>query len=394
MRGKRVFGVLAVAAIVAAALLLGATTMRPAQELPLGHVRQLEYPVTLDVDGAKLTIAVADTPEQRALGLSRVPELGWDEGVLFIFDNATKQDIDITQVEFPVDVLWLDESRLILGSDQNVKSGIFSPSVSTANERTKYAVMMSGGWIAAHGTSRNVVVLSEDPALPSFATRDTRTKEERPRPKPAAPIVLVGELPSSVLHDVPFVPQAPFGDWNDIRQANACEEASSLMAVRWAQGRGLGYREAEDLYLDMSAYQLSEYGFFHDTSVADTAQRILSEYLKYDATEVRYNIGVNDIREALARGNVVIVPTNGRLLDNPYYTPPGPEVHMVVVIGYEDATQQFITNDPGTRSGASLRFSYQNLIGATLDYASGDHEPDPRTTTAMIVVSPMGNPSP
>ena len=41
------------------------------------------------------------------------------------------------------------------------------------------------------------------------------------------------------LEAVPFVPQAPFGEWKDRRFQDGCEEATSLIAVAWAQKKSL-----------------------------------------------------------------------------------------------------------------------------------------------------------
>lgn len=389
MKKKLILIGLGLAAILAALLFLDRRGAF-APEAPVGHERFLEYPVVIDVDDTLLHVALANSEEQRDLHLSRVPSLEWDQGMLVAFDSADVHEIDIAGVQFPIDILWLDESRSILGSDKNLQAGLFTRSAKAPSRWTKYAVLVSGGWIEAHGIYRNTVVLSEDPALPQFATRDLRSDEEKQQAAPPEPIVLSGELPGSIVHDVPFVPQAPFGDWNDIRQANACEEASALMAVRWMRGEGIGRREAEDLFLAMWDWQEERYGNVLDTSVADTADWIIRDYLGYEQVSVQYGITVNDIRRELASGNLVIVPTDGRRLNNPYYSPPGPEVHMLVVIGYDDAQQQFITNDPGTRNGASLRYTYADLIDAVADYPSGYLEPSPRNVRAMIIVSPAG----
>ncbi len=39
-----------------------------------------------------------------------------------------------------------------------------------------------------------------------------------------------------VLLDIPFTPQAPFGEWSNPIYQDGCEEAVRLIAVRWARG--------------------------------------------------------------------------------------------------------------------------------------------------------------
>src|SRR4051812_4227943 len=47
-----------------------------------------------------------------------------------------------------------------------------------------------------------------------------------------------GNLPPRILLvGVPFTAQAPYGEWNDPKYGDGCEEASILMAAYWAKGQ-------------------------------------------------------------------------------------------------------------------------------------------------------------
>ncbi len=176
-------------------------------------------------------------------------------------------------------------------------------------------------------------------------------------------IVLAQEI-----SDVPFTPQAPYGQWNDPRQQQGCEEASALMTIRWVQRRGLAADEALRTMLAIAAFEKRSYGSYHDTSAADTIARIFLGYFKYPNVFLRKNILADDIIAALSKGLLVIVPVNGRALKNPFYKPPGPRDHMLVVIGYDSATHEFITNDPGTRHGEGFRYGRARMVNAIGDY--------------------------
>lgn len=189
-----------------------------------------------------------------------------------------------------------------------------------------------------------------------------------------------------LLEGVSFTPQAPFGNWNDPRQQDGCEEAAALMAVRWARGQSLTLAQAESEITAASDWELANYGGYHDTSVADTISRIFKGYFNYSNVEARYGISAQDIIRELEKGNLVIVPTDGRILNNPYFTPPGPERHMFVIKGYDYETGEFIVNDNGTRRGESMRYSRSNLFNAVMDYPTGYHEPMQGIVKAMIVV--------
>lgn len=189
-----------------------------------------------------------------------------------------------------------------------------------------------------------------------------------------------------VLLDVPFTAQAPFGDWDDPRQQAGCEEAVALMAMRWVQGRSLTLAEAEKEIIAISDFELKNYGHFHDTSAADTVSRIFKGYFKYNNIELKYDIQKEDIINELSKGNLVLVLANGQKLDNPYYNPPGPLEHALVIRGYDPKTKEFITNDSGTKRGESFRYPDHIVMNAINDYPTGLHEPINEIRKIMIVV--------
>lgn len=112
----------------------------------------------------------------------------------------------------------------------------------------------------------------------------------------------------------------------------------------------------------------------------------MKAYFGYENAFAKFDIGIEDIKAELARGNLVIIPIDGTKVENPYYTPPGPAKHKVVIRGYDDDTQEFITNDPGTKRGEAYRYGYQVLQNAIVDYPTGFNEPVDQIRTAMIVV--------
>ena len=194
-------------------------------------------------------------------------------------------------------------------------------------------------------------------------------------------------MPKKILIEVPFTVQAPYANWNDPRQENGCEEAVSLMARRWAEGKKLTSEEALREIIAISDFEKKKYGEFRDVSSEDTLEWIIKDYFGYKNAFLRYDITVEDIKKELAEGNVVIVPVDGRALKNPFYTQSGPERHKILIKGYDDATQEFITNDPGTRRGEGYRYGYAVVERALADYPTGKEQLIERVRSAMIIVS-------
>lgn len=191
--------------------------------------------------------------------------------------------------------------------------------------------------------------------------------------------------PAHILLDVPFTPQAPLANWADPRQQDGCEEASLIMANAWVHGETFTLQEAEQKIIAFSDWELRERGDFRDTSAEDTAQ-LMRDYLGYQNVRAEKGIATTDIVREVQDGNLVIVPVNGQRLGNPFYTPPGPSTHMLVIRGYDPATKEFISNDPGTRRGEQMRYREDILAGALQDYPTGYHGEQIPGDTAMIVV--------
>ncbi len=197
-------------------------------------------------------------------------------------------------------------------------------------------------------------------------------------------------MPASVLIPVTFTSQAPFANWKDLRQETGCEEAAVIMAMHWATGEILTPVKALHDIRAIADYELKHYGYYADTSAKDTMDIIFKEYFKYDNVALKYGIRIDDIKKELAKGHLALIPANGQALHNPHFTPPGPPHHMLLVTGYDDATQEFITNDPGTRAGENFRYSYATIASALQDYESGNDAPLKENRTAMIVVAKPG----
>lgn len=214
--------------------------------------------------------------------------------------------------------------------------------------------------------------------------------KNRVQPQPVPDTSFTPSIPdtvksSYVLLNVPFTSQAPTGNWADPRQEDGCEEASILMAWLWTQNKSITPTDAEKAIIDISDYELANYGNYNDLDAQDTA-KLMHDYYGYQKISVQISPTIDDIKNELRKGNLVLVPANGQKLGNPHYKVPGPTTHMLVIKGFDDAKGQFITNDPGTQYGKSYVYAYQTLFNAMVNYPSGDHLDQTGQPKAMIMV--------
>lgn len=220
------------------------------------------------------------------------------------------------------------------------------------------------------------------------ANRETVTKPT------TVPETIIPQFPTeipikSVLLNVPYTVQAPSGQWSDERFQDACEEANVLMAMRWVQGNDekvLEISDVEKTILEIEDYEQKDYGSVIDTSADDTLVRVVRGYFGYNKSRTEGVGRIEDIVRELLKGNVVITPMNGQVINNPHYKFPGPARHMILVRGYDAAKKELITNDTGMRDGRLFRYPENIFLNGIRDYPSGDHVPIVGNAKKMIVI--------
>ncbi len=187
-------------------------------------------------------------------------------------------------------------------------------------------------------------------------------------------------LPASLLIKVPFTPQAPTANWDELHN-EACEEASSIMAYAYFnQINSLPAVTVENEITKLTDWQNKEYGYYLSITTNETARMITSVYkMRTEITQISEQV----IKKALSENKLVIFPGNGQLLKNPNFKQPGPIYHMLVITGYNE--QGFITNDPGTRKGQDYQYSYDTLYQASGAWDHAKHEVDLSKKQIIIV---------
>jgi len=226
------------------------------------------------------------------------------------------------------------------------------------------------------------------------------TKKEKTTSKPQSPGVFPEKIPAQLSHltpaqtsnqtpeipsqhdlKVPFVPQAPFGVWDDLHN-NACEETAILLVHYYKKGSSLSKEQADSEIKKMVDYQIKKYGEHKDLNAQEIAD-LAKEFYGYKSVRVEYDFSWEEVKKKIVEGKPVIVPTAGYLLNNPYYRRPGPVYHALVIRGYN--AKELITNDPGTKRGEGYRYSYQTLDRAIHNW-TGSPETIEQGKRVMIII--------
>lgn len=97
------------------------------------------------IGNKKLLVDIADEPSEQEQGLSGRKSLGIDEGLLFIFPSSTPLMFWMKNMNFPIDIIWIDENMKVIGITKNLSPDTF-PATFSPPLPAKYVIEVNAGW--------------------------------------------------------------------------------------------------------------------------------------------------------------------------------------------------------------------------------------------------------
>ena len=117
-------------------------------------LESVEFPRgTVKIDGIVLEVQIADTDPRRARGLMFQEQLPLDEGMLLVFDDANKRSIWMLNMQFPLDVIWIDDNSKVVFIEKNVPpcktalETVTCPSYKGGSKDAKYVLEVTAGFV-------------------------------------------------------------------------------------------------------------------------------------------------------------------------------------------------------------------------------------------------------
>ena len=102
--------------------------------------------VVVKIDDIKILVELANTQEKRVQGLSNREKLEENAGLLFIFDRLDLHGIWMKDMNFAIDILWIDEDLKIIDIKQDAKVESY-PEVFLPKEIAKYVLEVNAGFV-------------------------------------------------------------------------------------------------------------------------------------------------------------------------------------------------------------------------------------------------------
>ncbi len=113
-----------------------------------------EFPIGLvKLDDKVLEVQIADTDPRRARGLMFQEQLPLDEGMLLVFDVANKNSIWMLNMQFSLDVIWIDDNGRVVFVEKNIPPCITALETVTCasyrggNKDAKYILEVTAGFV-------------------------------------------------------------------------------------------------------------------------------------------------------------------------------------------------------------------------------------------------------
>ena len=105
-------------------------------------------------------MAIASTDEQRIRGLSGSEKLNENQGMLFLFENPSKQGFWMNKMNYPIDIIWLDSNNEVVHIEKKLEPcklflacPVYNPQVDSL-----YVIELRSGFADSHSIENEMII--------------------------------------------------------------------------------------------------------------------------------------------------------------------------------------------------------------------------------------------
>lgn len=110
---------------------------------------------TVTIGESKVYVTVSNTPISRAQGLSGTTSLEPDTGMLFVFEEPGLYGFWMKEMNYSIDMLWLDREKKIVHIESNVLPSSY-PQIFISKTAAQYVLEVPAGFV-----SKNLVNIGD-----------------------------------------------------------------------------------------------------------------------------------------------------------------------------------------------------------------------------------------
>jgi uncharacterized membrane protein (UPF0127 family) len=112
------------------------------------------------INGYNVVLAIASTQEQKVKGLSGLEKLNENEGMLFLFDEPSKQGFWMNEMNIPIDIIWLSSESKVVHIEKRLQPckmfiacPVYSPQVDSL-----YVIELKSGFSDDHSIKKSMMI--------------------------------------------------------------------------------------------------------------------------------------------------------------------------------------------------------------------------------------------
>jgi len=109
---------------------------------------QLRPHVTVHIGDGVFAAQVANTEAAREKGLSGTLNLRSDQAMLFVFDSDGKWPIWMKDMNYPIDIVWLDSNKKVVYIVKNAPPESYPYEQFTPKENARYVIELPSGTVS------------------------------------------------------------------------------------------------------------------------------------------------------------------------------------------------------------------------------------------------------
>ncbi|MEK6858007.1 MAG: DUF192 domain-containing protein [Nanoarchaeota archaeon] len=102
------------------------------------------------INGSKVNVEIADSPEEHQKGLMFHGPLKENEGMLFIFPDESKRSFWMKNVFFPIDIVFLNSEKKVVDLKDDFYLCVKEPCELFTSKPAKYAIELQRNFIEKH----------------------------------------------------------------------------------------------------------------------------------------------------------------------------------------------------------------------------------------------------
>jgi uncharacterized membrane protein (UPF0127 family) len=129
---------------------------------------QLQPHATVRIGDGVFAAKVVNTPADRAKGLSGTDNLRQDQAMLFVYDTDDKQAIWMKDMNYPIDIVWLDKDKKVVYIVKNAPPESYPYETFIPKQDARYVLELPAGSVGQKSITIGLTAMFDENTLEGF----------------------------------------------------------------------------------------------------------------------------------------------------------------------------------------------------------------------------------